>query len=51
MSPEQVVAFEREPFFREAVKLRHWDDQGKIEGFPTPDFMHYAPMIERLAKR
>ncbi len=50
MSPAEVAAFEAEPFFRQAVMLRHWDDQGKIANFPTPGFAHYAPMIERLAK-
>ena len=51
MSPTEVAAFESEPFFRQAVMLRQWDDQGKIANFPTPDFAHYEPMIELLAKR
>ena len=50
MSRAEVEAFETEPFFRQAVMLRQWDDQGKIANFPTPDFAHYAPLIERLAK-
>lgn len=51
MSRAEVEAFEAERHFRDAVLLRRWDDQAKIVGFPTPDFAHYAPMIERLAKR
>jgi gamma-butyrobetaine dioxygenase len=50
MSSVEVAAFEAEPFFRQAVLLRQWDDQGKIAGFPKPDFAHYAALIERLAK-
>jgi gamma-butyrobetaine dioxygenase len=50
MSGTQIDTFETEPFFRQAVMLRQWDDQAKIAGFPTPDFVHYAPLIGRLAK-
>ena len=50
MSPAQVAAFETEPFFRQAVMLRQWDDQGKIANYPTPDLAHYVPIMERLAK-
>jgi gamma-butyrobetaine dioxygenase len=50
MSPAEIEAFETEPFFRQTVMLRQWDDQAKIAGFPTPDFAHYAPLIERLMK-
>ena len=50
MARGEIAAFEAEPFFREAVLLRHWDDQGKIAGFPAPDFAHYGATIERLAQ-
>jgi gamma-butyrobetaine dioxygenase len=50
MSRTEADAFEAEQYFREAVTLRRWDDQAKIAGFPTPDFAHYAPLIEKLAK-
>ena len=49
MSRDEVEAFEREPYFRDAVRLRRWDDQAKIAGLPTPGFTHYLPIIERLA--
>jgi phosphonate degradation associated HDIG domain protein len=38
--------FEREPFFRESVALRRWDDLAKVAGLPTPDlghFLEYGP--------
>jgi len=48
MSRAEAAAFEAEPYFHDAVRLRQWDDQGKIAGLSTPDFAHYAPLIERL---
>jgi gamma-butyrobetaine dioxygenase len=50
MSRSDADAFGAEPYFREAILLRRWDDQAKIAGFPAPDFSHYAPLIEKLAK-
>jgi phosphonate degradation associated HDIG domain protein len=49
MSRAEADAFEAEPYFRDAVLLRQWDDQAKIAGLPTPDFAHYRMLIERLA--
>jgi phosphonate degradation associated HDIG domain protein len=49
MSPAEAAAFEAEPYCREAVLVRQWDDQGKIAGLRTPDFGHYRALIERLA--
>jgi gamma-butyrobetaine dioxygenase len=49
MSSAERTAFEAEPHHRDALLLRHWDDQGKIPGLPTADFTHYRPMIEQLA--
>lgn len=51
MSPEEVAAFEARPFHREAVRLRHWDDQGKLAGFSAPGFDGYRPLIETLVRR
>jgi phosphonate degradation associated HDIG domain protein len=48
MSREEAEAFAAEPYFYDAVRLRQWDDKSKIAGFPTPDFAHYRPLIERL---
>ena len=51
MSAHAVRQFEAEPFYKEAVRLRHWDDQGKVAGLRTPDFAAYRPLIERLARQ
>lgn len=49
MSDAEIIVFENEPYFREAVILRQWDDQGKVAGFTTPPFSHYGEIIERLS--
>jgi phosphonate degradation associated HDIG domain protein len=51
MSEHEVTRFEGEAFWREAVRLRHWDDQGKVAGLQTPALRDYVPLIERLAGR
>ncbi len=44
-TPDEVAAFERNPFADEAVRLRRWDDVGKIEGLDTPPLSHYRPAL------
>jgi [1-hydroxy-2-(trimethylamino)ethyl]phosphonate dioxygenase len=49
MSLAQVDRFTAEPFHRDAVRLRQWDDAGKVAGLAAPDLAHYGGLIERLA--
>jgi [1-hydroxy-2-(trimethylamino)ethyl]phosphonate dioxygenase len=49
MSPQDAARFESNPFARDAVRLRHWDDQGKVAGLKTAALADFAPMIERVA--
>jgi predicted HD phosphohydrolase len=51
MSRAETMAFESEAYFREAILVRQWDDQGKVTGLRTPDFSHYAGIIDRLSLR
>jgi gamma-butyrobetaine dioxygenase len=44
--PAEVRAFEAMPHARDAVRLRHWDDQGKVAGAPTPHLEHFRPILE-----
>jgi [1-hydroxy-2-(trimethylamino)ethyl]phosphonate dioxygenase len=44
-SPAEVDAFERGPFAEEAIRLRRWDDVGKIAGLTTPPLEHYRPAL------
>jgi phosphonate degradation associated HDIG domain protein len=47
MTSEEVAAFESRPHFRDAVRLRRWDDQAKIIGLTTPDLEHFASHLDR----
>lgn len=48
MSPEEVVAFEANPWRDRAVRVRLWDEAAKVEGLSTPGFAHFRPLLERL---
>ncbi len=50
MSVEETRAFEREPHYREAVRVRRWDDQGKVAGLRTPPLAAYLPMLDTAAR-
>lgn len=45
MSPQEAKAFEAERFFKDAVKLRRWDEEGKIVGFKTPPVAHFEKYV------
>jgi [1-hydroxy-2-(trimethylamino)ethyl]phosphonate dioxygenase len=49
MTTAEVAAFKSQPYHREAVRLRLWDDQGKVAGLRTADFDSYHDMIARHA--
>ena len=46
MAPAEAEAFESSAYWRDAVRLREWDDRGKIAGLRTPEFAHYRELIE-----
>ncbi|MFN2627877.1 MAG: HD domain-containing protein, partial [Gaiellaceae bacterium] len=48
--PEEVAEFERSPHAGEAVRLRRYDDNGKVEGMETPGLEHYRPALEASAR-
>jgi [1-hydroxy-2-(trimethylamino)ethyl]phosphonate dioxygenase len=48
-APEERIVFERSPFAADAVRLRRWDDAGKIPDLAIPGLEHYRPLLERLA--
>lgn len=45
MSPVQARAFEAERFFADAIKLRRWDEEGKIVGFKAPPAAHFESYV------
>jgi len=50
MTAHEVTQFESQPFWREAVRVRRWDDQGKVAGLATLPLREYSELIERLAQ-
>jgi phosphonate degradation associated HDIG domain protein len=50
MSFEETRAFEREPYYREAVRVRRWDDQGKVAGLEVPPLEAYLSMLNSAAR-
>jgi len=47
MERDEATEFAKNPNLDAIVKVRHLDDEGKIVGFKTPGFDHYAPMVQR----
>ena len=44
-------AFEDEPVFRDAVRLRRWDDEAKVPGLAVPGLDHYRGRLAVVARR
>jgi phosphonate degradation associated HDIG domain protein len=51
MSVAEVVEFGRNPFHQEAVRVRLWDEAGKVAGLKTRNFRDYAPLLQRVVER
>jgi len=49
MAAHEVAQFETEAYYKEAVRVRQWDDQGKVAGLKTPSLGDYRALIESLA--
>ena len=45
MSPEETRKFVAERFGPDAIKLRRWDDEGKIVGAQTPGLGHFERFV------
>jgi phosphonate degradation associated HDIG domain protein len=48
MSDDERTAFEAEPFYREAITLRRWDDQAKDPSLQTQPLEHFVPCLENV---
>jgi phosphonate degradation associated HDIG domain protein len=51
MSASEIAAFRLEPYHRDAVQLRHFDDAGKVAGLRTAEFTHYRGLIDRISRQ
>jgi predicted HD phosphohydrolase len=49
-TPEEALAFERHPFFQDAIELRRYDEMGKEPEMQTPGLEHYRPYLEASLK-
>ena len=47
MSEDEIGEFEQNPFCKEVVKVRKWDDDGKVAGRVTKTFSAYANVLQR----
>ncbi|KZS95478.1 hypothetical protein SISNIDRAFT_349464 [Sistotremastrum niveocremeum HHB9708] len=44
---DEVKEFEKDPYWKEKVQLRKWDDAAKLEDFKAPGLDNYADMAAR----
>lgn len=51
MNTEEIAEFEREPNLADIVKVRHFDDAGKVPDVEMPGFSHYAPLLQRVVDK
>ncbi|MEM7464238.1 MAG: HD domain-containing protein [Pseudomonadota bacterium] len=51
MDDSEVREFEEMPNFKQIIAVRYLDDAGKIPDMQTPDFWHFAPMVQRMVDR
>jgi len=48
MDPEEIIEFENNPNLSKIIQIRYLDDAGKRDHMQTPDFWHFAPMVQRM---
>jgi predicted HD phosphohydrolase len=48
MDAAEVAEFAKNPNLDAILRVRVWDDQGKVAGHKTPPFSHYAAMLQRV---
>lgn len=51
MSAAEAAEFETNPNLDQIIAVRYLDDAGKRPDMETPDFWHFAPMVQRLVDR
>jgi len=49
MGPRELLQFETERYYEDALQVRRWDDLGKVAGLKTPGLAEYRGLIEKLA--
>ena len=46
MTDAEATEFQANPHFVSAIALRHYDDEAKVVGMPTPSYIHFAKYLE-----
>lgn len=47
---EERAEFEQNPYYRDAITLRRWDDLAKVPGLRVPALSHYRARMERVMR-
>ena len=50
MGLEERAQFEKNPMYRDAVRLRHWDDTAKVPGLKVRGLEHYRERLEAAVR-
>lgn len=50
LTEEEATAFIEQPYAKDGVVLRRWDDRAKLPDAKTPPFEHFIPYIEACLK-
>lgn len=50
MTAEEAREFERHPHFDRAVRVRRFDDQGKVPDMVTPPLEEFRPLVESFVR-
>lgn len=51
LDARQVAAFESRPGYEAAVRLRRWDDLGKVDGLDVPELRSFTDRLHLVALR
>jgi len=51
MNDAEVAAFRTNPYYKDAVRVRLWDEAGKIAGMHTREFGDYTSLLQRVIER
>jgi phosphonate degradation associated HDIG domain protein len=49
-TPSEAADFASRPYAQKAVALRRWDDEAKLQNYPTPTLDHYLPHLQAAQK-
>ena len=48
MGKAEIANFGARPYLQEVLRVRRWDDEGKVVGATTPPFGHYVSLLQGI---